>query len=64
MSVVAEIELTLNRQSGSRLAKAARWTAVGQGNISKLRSSLEAHKSALDIALDMVTLYWYLIISK
>jgi hypothetical protein len=57
MSVVAEIERTLNRHEGSGLAKAARWTAIGQGDISKLRLSLEAHKSALEIALDMVTLY-------
>jgi hypothetical protein len=59
MSVVVEIEQTLNRHEGSRLAKAARWTAIGQGDISKLRSSLEAHKSALEIALDMVTSYGY-----
>jgi len=62
--VVAEIEHTLKRHEGTGLAKAAHWTAVGQGDISKLRISLEAHKSALEIALDMVTLYGYPIISR
>ena len=64
MGVVAEIELTLKRHEGTGLAKAARWTAIGQGDISKLQLSLEAHKSALEIALDMVTLYVYLVISR
>jgi Fungal N-terminal domain of STAND proteins len=62
--VVAEIELTLKRHEGTGLAKAARWSAIGQGDISKLRSSLEAHKSALEIALDMVTLYGYSVIPR
>jgi hypothetical protein len=54
--VVAEIEQTLNKHEGARLGKAAQWVTSGKGDVAKLRSSLEAHKSALDIALDMVTL--------
>jgi len=34
-----------------------KWTLFGRDDMDKLRSSLEAHKSALDIALDMVALY-------
>jgi hypothetical protein len=57
MGIVVEIEHTVERHEGSELAQAVRWRAIGRGDISKLRSSLEAHKSALEIALDMVTLY-------
>jgi hypothetical protein len=54
--VVVEIEEALKKYEGTRLAKAARWAAMGQEHVAKLRSSLEAHKSALEIALDMVAL--------
>ena len=64
MGVVVEIEHTLERHEVTGLAKAARWKAIGLGDILKLRSSLEAHKAALEIALDMVTLYGYPVISR
>ena len=64
MGVVVEIEHSLEMHEVTGLAKAARWKAIGHGDISKLRSSLEAHKSALEIALDMVTLYSYPVISR
>jgi hypothetical protein len=54
--VVAEIEQTLKKHEDSQLSKAAQWVMSGKDDIAKLRSSLEAHKSALEIALDMVTL--------
>jgi hypothetical protein len=54
--VVTEIEQTLKKHEDSRLSKAAQWDMSGKDDIAKLRSSLEAHKSALEIALDMVTL--------
>jgi hypothetical protein len=64
MGIVEEIENTLKRHEGTGLAKAARWTAVGQRDVPKLRSSLEAHKSALELILDMVALYGYPDISR
>jgi phage tail tape-measure protein len=54
--VVAEIEQTLQKHESTRLSKAVQWATSGKGDIAKLRLSLEAHKSALEIALDMVTL--------
>jgi hypothetical protein len=54
--VLEEIEGVLTKLGGSRIDKAARWALTGQNDVSKLRSSLEAHKSALEIALDMVAL--------
>lgn len=54
--VVVDIEETLKRHEGGKLAKAAQGVAFGKSDVLKLRSSLEAHKSALEIALDMVSL--------
>jgi hypothetical protein len=55
-TVAIEIENVLEKHSGSRIDKSVKWTLFGKGDVSKLRLSLEAHKSALEIALDMVTL--------
>jgi hypothetical protein len=54
--VVIEIEHTLKKHEGTGLKKSAQWVLSGKDDIAKLRSSLEAHKSALEIALDMVNL--------
>jgi hypothetical protein len=54
--VLEEIEEKLKKHSGNMIDKAARWAINGQNDVAKLRSSLEAHKSALEIALDMVAL--------
>ncbi|KAF8854795.1 hypothetical protein BDZ45DRAFT_26993 [Acephala macrosclerotiorum] len=54
--VVIDIEQTLKKHEGGKLNKAAQWVAFGKSDVVKLQSSLEAHKSALEIALDMVTL--------
>jgi hypothetical protein len=54
--VVVDIEQTLKKHEGGKLNKAAKWVASGKSDVVKLQLSLEAHKSALEIALDMVTL--------
>lgn len=56
--VVAGIKETLKKHEGGKVAKAAQWDAFEKGYIVKLRSttSLEAHKYALEIALDPVSL--------
>jgi hypothetical protein len=56
-SVVVEIESALRRHEDSRLGKAGYWVFGGKTDMDKLRSNLEAHKSALEIGLDMVTMY-------
>jgi hypothetical protein len=55
--VVTEIEETLKKYEGTRVTKAAKWVAMRKGDMAKLRLSLEAHKSALEIALDFLNLY-------
>jgi hypothetical protein len=54
--VVEEVDQCLRSHQGSKISKKTRWALVGQNDMKKLRSSLEAHKSALDIALDMLQL--------
>lgn len=54
--VVLEIQKSLEKHEDGGMTKAARWAMAGQEDILKLRSNLEAHKSALEIALDMIAL--------
>jgi hypothetical protein len=51
-----DVQQTLEKHEGGTLSKAAKWVASGKSDVAKLQSSLKAHKSALDIALDMVQL--------
>jgi hypothetical protein len=55
--VLGQIESSLQNHSGAGVKKGVKWSLSGRDDMNKLRSSLEAHKSALDIALDMVALY-------
>lgn len=56
LKVVTEIQGILASHSGSEIDKAAKWALTGKGDVEKLRLSLEAHESALEIALEMVNL--------
>ncbi|EEU37490.1 uncharacterized protein NECHADRAFT_86363 [Fusarium vanettenii 77-13-4] len=55
--VVSEIQTCITKYGQDRLKTRVAWAINGQGDISKLRSSLEAHKTALEIALDMLALH-------
>lgn len=54
--VVADIQSCITKYGQDRLKTRVSWAINGQGDINKLRSSLEAHKTALEIALDMLAL--------
>ncbi|KAF5722947.1 hypothetical protein FMUND_2304 [Fusarium mundagurra] len=57
-SVVVELQECITKYGGdSRLKSKAGWAINGQGDVAKLRSNLEAHKAALDLALDMLSLH-------
>jgi Fungal N-terminal domain of STAND proteins len=43
----------LNKLSSANTARRIQWTTTGRDDMNKLRSSLESHKSALDIAPDL-----------
>lgn len=54
--VVLEIDKTMKKYEGGGVMKGAKWALGGKEDMSKLQKSLEAHKTALDLALDMVQL--------
>jgi hypothetical protein len=55
--VIVEIERSLVKHQTSRLRSGGHWTlGGGKDDMTKFRSNLEAHKSALELALDMVTM--------
>ena len=54
--VIIQITSILSKYDGNGLVARSQWAINGRGDIDKLRSSLEAHKSALNIALDMLSL--------
>jgi hypothetical protein len=54
--VLQHIETSLNKHSGGGMKNGAKWSLAGREDMDKLRSSLEAHKSALSIALEVVNL--------
>lgn len=57
MGVVMKVEALLTNHEGSGLSKAAQWARGGEEECEKLRRSLEMHRSALEISLEMVALY-------
>lgn len=54
--VTKEIEALLNKMASGNIERRMQWTIYGRDDMNKLRSRLEAHKSAIDIALDMVSI--------
>ncbi|KAF4331899.1 hypothetical protein FBEOM_14317 [Fusarium beomiforme] len=57
-SVVIELQDCITKYSGdNRLKTKAGWAINGQGDVAKFRSNLEAHKAALELALDMLALH-------
>lgn len=56
-AVVEEIVKSLAKHKSSRLGRGGHWTlGGGKDDMTKFRISLENHKSALDLALDMITM--------
>jgi Fungal N-terminal domain of STAND proteins len=57
MDVVGELNSLLEKLKNERLDKAARWAVTGRDHAKKLHSHLEAHKSALQLALHLIHMY-------
>lgn len=57
--VLTEVQRLVDKHSGAGLVQGSKWALSGKGDVEKLRLSLEAHKSALEIALEMVALCVY-----
>jgi hypothetical protein len=54
--VLEQIETSLHKHAGAGITPAVKWSQSGRDDMNKLRSSLEAYKSSLDIVLDMLSL--------
>ncbi|KAI7767208.1 hypothetical protein LZL87_009610 [Fusarium oxysporum] len=55
---VAQLQECITKYGGdNRLKSKAGWAINGQGDVAKLRSNLEAHKAALELVLDMLSLH-------
>lgn len=51
--VLEQIETLLQKHAGAGISSALKWSHSGRDDMDKLRSSLEAYKSSLDVVLDM-----------
>jgi ankyrin repeat protein len=54
--VTVQITQTLSKYESNKLITKGSWALKGKDDVTKLRSSLEAHKAALNIALDMLAI--------
>jgi hypothetical protein len=55
--IVEDVNSCVQSHTGSRVEKGIRWVAKGKAEMAKLRSSLEAHKTSLTLALDIASLW-------
>ena len=55
--VTTQMKALLSQLSSMKSRRRVQWDAEGRGEMNKLRSSLEAHKSAIEIALEMGAMY-------
>ena len=54
--VLAEIAQLLSRFGNGSIVTASQWAISGKSDVDRLRSSLEAHKTGLSLALDVANL--------
>ena len=54
--VVSQLDAALERYEGERLATRVKWTWMGKDEMDKYRTTLAAHKGALDLAVDLTQL--------
>jgi hypothetical protein len=55
-AVTKDMGVLLQKLSSANLPRRIQWSITSKDEMNKLRSSLESHKAALEIALDMTTL--------
>lgn len=53
--VLDDIQECIDKYQSSRGTNGVKWAAIGKADMARLRSSLEAHKATLDLALDMIS---------
>jgi hypothetical protein len=58
--VLTQIQVAMEKYGGGGVRKGIKWSVSGREDMDKLRSSLEAHKSALGLTVDFATQYGFL----
>jgi hypothetical protein len=51
-----DMTILLDKLLSANMLRKTQWTVSGKDDVNKLRSSPESHKSALEIALDIISL--------
>jgi Fungal N-terminal domain of STAND proteins len=52
--VLLDLNEVIQKHTTTKMGKAALWVASGKKDVEKYRSTLEAHRGALNLALDLV----------
>ncbi|KAF7546485.1 hypothetical protein G7Z17_g8421 [Cylindrodendrum hubeiense] len=52
--LVGDIDRCIQQHRGSRVQKGLRWVTVGRGDMTRLRSALETHKTTLNLLLEKI----------
>jgi hypothetical protein len=58
--VAVEMETLLERMAPKNLGRKIRWAVSGRDDMEKLRSRLQAHKTSIEIALEVTSLYAFI----
>lgn len=56
-TVTTEMTTLLDKLASANLLRRFQWSTMGRDDMNRLRSSLQSHKSALEIGLDMTSVY-------
>lgn len=62
--VMAQLDETLKKYSGSSVMGSAKWSLIGKQDVDQLRSSLESYKNVLSLTVELSTLYRYSLTSS
>jgi hypothetical protein len=52
--IVCDLQDLLQKHNSTKLGKGTLWMTSGKGDVAKLKSTLEAHRGALSLAIDLV----------
>ncbi|KAH8652154.1 hypothetical protein BX600DRAFT_553601 [Xylariales sp. PMI_506] len=62
-SVLGDLDKLITKYEGGGIERNARWALSGKKEVDKIRSSLEAHKSALSLVVEATTLHMSTVIT-
>ena len=54
VQILGDLQALLEKHVSAKLGKSTMWVTSGKGDVAKLKATLEAHRGALNLALDLV----------